>query len=128
MENTMDMDDLTPAGSGSLRFPVPGPSGRTVATFTPTRSVHPDEIWQPFTRLASMTTDGTQGNPFGSYRPGRFIVHEPVDRAERMAMHTAQSITGNSGDGDDGGGQTGLQFNHAETASAIRGALRPGGF
>jgi hypothetical protein len=43
----MDIQDLVPAGGGSLRGrPVPAPR-QTVATFTPTRTLHPDEIWSP---------------------------------------------------------------------------------
>jgi hypothetical protein len=43
----VDMDDLTPAGAGSLRDRTHRVGRQTVATFTPPRTVHPDEIWNP---------------------------------------------------------------------------------
>jgi hypothetical protein len=43
-ETSMDMDDLTPAGSGSLRSALRPGSVEPVAAFTPTRTRHPDEI------------------------------------------------------------------------------------
>jgi hypothetical protein len=41
------MDEFTPAGSGSLRDGTRRVSRQTVATFTPTRTLHPDQIWNP---------------------------------------------------------------------------------
>jgi hypothetical protein len=46
----MDMDDLTPAGSGSLRDAVRPASRQTVATFTPTRTLHPGRNLEPARR------------------------------------------------------------------------------
>lgn len=46
----MNLDDMTPAGGGSLRDPgaPAAPAIRqTVATFTRTASPHPDTIWSP---------------------------------------------------------------------------------
>jgi hypothetical protein len=43
----MNLDDLTPAGGGSLRALAAPAVHEPVATFTPTRAVHPDEIWSP---------------------------------------------------------------------------------
>jgi hypothetical protein len=42
----MDLDSLAPAGGGSLRGPVTS-AAEPVATFTPTRAAHPDELWSP---------------------------------------------------------------------------------
>ncbi len=42
----MDLDDLTPAGGGSLRGRVLH-AGQQVATFTPTGAPPPDDIWHP---------------------------------------------------------------------------------
>jgi hypothetical protein len=85
------------------RRPVTGPHGRTVATFTPTVTPDPADLWEPFTRVTGMTSDGSQGAPYGSYRPGSSIEHEPVDRAERMAQATAQTAARNAAkDQDDG--------------------------
>ena len=120
----MDLDDLTPMGGGSLRMPVTGPHRQTVASFTLTRNVDPAEAWQPFTRMNDVTRGGQQGNPYGSF--GHGLEHEPVDRAERMAMHTAQTATKDKDeDGQDGEWKP-VVFDHAEAATAIRAALRPG--
>ena len=86
------LDDLTTAGGGSLRGPVTPPAREQVATFTAPRALSLDAIWhgRPPTRLTDATRGGSQGDPFGSYRPGRSIEHEPVDKVERDAQHTAQ--------------------------------------
>jgi hypothetical protein len=113
----MDLRDPTPAGS-ELRLPVPGPGGRAVAQFTPTRHVNPAEVWEPFSRPTSQSSDGSQGNPLGSFRPGRDLEHEPVDQTERMAQRTAQTAAKD---------QDGPQLPaHAQVASGIRAALRRG--
>ena len=46
----MDMDEFTPAGSGSLRDGTHRVGRQTVATFTEARTVHPDQIWNPIGR------------------------------------------------------------------------------
>lgn len=86
----MDLDTLVPAGGGSLSRPVLGPHRVPVATFTPAQTPHPDELWQPFTRVTGMTADGQQGDPLGGYRPGHGIGHEPLDQDEKQSQHTAQ--------------------------------------
>lgn len=43
----MNLDELTPAGGGSLRAPAAPAVHEPVATFTLTRAMHPDEIWSP---------------------------------------------------------------------------------
>lgn len=104
----MDLEDLTPDG-GSLSRPVTGSHGQVVAQFTPARIPHPDELWRPFTRMNGMTADGQQGEPFGSYRPGQGLEHEPVDRAERDSEKTAQNA-----------------YHFTQAAGQIRAALRGG--
>jgi hypothetical protein len=103
----MDLDDLTPAGEGSLRRPVLGPHRVPVAQFTHTQTTDPAELWQPFTRTTDATRGGIQGAPLGG--PGHGIEHKPLDQAEKQSQHLAQNV-----------------FNHAETASTIRSAPRPG--
>jgi hypothetical protein len=104
----IDDPDLTPAGA-SLSRPVLGPHREPVATFTPTRAVHPDELWEPLTRTTGMTRDGQQGDPFGGYQPGHALEHEPLDSAEKAGQHTTQNV-----------------FDHVQAAGNIRSALRPG--
>jgi hypothetical protein len=43
----MDLNDLTPAGAGSLRAPAAPAIREPVGTFSETRVQHPDEIWNP---------------------------------------------------------------------------------
>lgn len=43
----MNLDDVTPAGGGSLRGPAAPAVSEPVATFTRMQAVHPDEIWSP---------------------------------------------------------------------------------
>lgn len=86
----LDDSDLLPVGGGSLRIPVLGPQRQQVATFTATRSVHPDELWAPYMRTTEMTRGGSQGDPLGSYRPGSSIEHEPLTENERASKHVAQ--------------------------------------
>jgi hypothetical protein len=104
----MNIDDFTPTNGGSLSRPVLGPHREPVATFTPTRAVHPDELWEPLSRTNDMTRDAPQGAPLG-YRPGRSLEHEPLDSAEKAGQHTAQTA-----------------FDHVQAAGDIRSALRPG--
>ena len=104
----IDDPDLTPAG-GTLSRPVLGPHRVPVATFTPAQTPHPDAIWEPLTRTTGMTADGQQGDPFGGYRPGHGLEHEPLDSAEKARQRTVQSA-----------------YSFAETADQIRSALRPG--
>jgi len=95
----MDLDDLTPMGGGSLRMPVTGPHRQTVAQFTLTRHVDPAEAWRPLTRMNDVTRGGQQANPYGSF--GHGLEHEPVDRAERLSMHTAKSAVTYADDEDE---------------------------
>lgn len=64
-----------------------------------------------------MTAGGRQGEPLGGYRPGRSIEHEPVNRAERYAQHTAKAAVENAG--KDG------EAPHMTTGVQVRGAVRP---
>jgi hypothetical protein len=96
----MDLDEMTPAGGGSLRGPAAPPAREPVATFTRPPDLSLDEIWHGG-RTTDATRGGTQGIPFG-YRPGHSLGHEPIARAERGA------------------------FDVADTAGSIRTALRPG--
>lgn len=98
--DTVNLDDLTPAGSGSLAGPAAPPSREPVATFTQTRITHPDEIWSP---------RGSEITPPGRPLPGHGFEFEPVSRAERAAQHTAQDV------GD-----------YQAAAASVRVALRPG--
>jgi hypothetical protein len=43
----MNLDDMTPAGGGSLRGQAEPAVSSPVGTFTPTQAVHPDTIWSP---------------------------------------------------------------------------------
>ncbi|HET9081110.1 MAG TPA: hypothetical protein VFO01_11440 [Trebonia sp.] len=99
----MDMQDLTPAGSGSLRAPVTGPHGQTVAQFTIPPDHRPDELWEHGTRTTDATRGGSQGEPLGRYQPGHGLEHEPEDKPERES------------------------FDMVKTAGMVRAALRPGG-
>jgi hypothetical protein len=103
----IDDPDLTPTG-GTLSRPVLGPHRRVVATFTPTQTPDPADLWEPFSRTTDQARDGQQGDPLGGYRPGHGIEHEPVDDAERASQHTVQ------------------RFDHVQAANQIRSALRGG--
>ena len=73
-----------------------------------------------------MTANGVQGAPYGSFRPGGSLEHEPVDRAEAIAMHTAQSAVAHTAqDDDEGDGRKPVVFDHAQVGRDIRAALRP---
>jgi hypothetical protein len=61
----MDLDDLTPAGGGSLRGPV--------ATFTPTGAQHPDTIWNP--RGGELSGGSPQRSGSGASFPVAEIAH-----------------------------------------------------
>lgn len=103
----MNISELTPSGGGDLSRPVLGPRRQIVATFTPTQTTDPAELWQPFTRTTDQARDGRQGDPFG--QPGHGLEHEPTDTAEKASQHL-------------------VQFDHAQTATTIRAALRPVSF
>jgi hypothetical protein len=106
----MNDNDLIPEGATDLPRPVII-AGRTVATFTPTRHTDPAEAWTPFTRPTSMSSDGTQGDPYGSLlsalRPGQSIEHEPTDNAEKASQRAAQAAS------------------HMTAGQQVRAALRP---
>jgi hypothetical protein len=102
--------DLTPSGA-SLPLPV-AVNGQTVGTFTTPAYKHPDDLWQPFTRPTSQSSDGSQGSPLGSagsaLRPGHGIEHEPTNDAEKASQRTAQ------------------QAAHIAAGQQVRSALRGG--
>ena len=56
-----------------------------------------------------MTAGGQQDDPFGGYRPGHSIEHEPLDQDEQASQHTTRNV-----------------FDQVQTAGQIRAALRPG--
>jgi hypothetical protein len=89
----MDMQDITPAGTGSLSGPAAPPSREPVATFTAPPALSLDAIWhgRPTARMTDATRGGSQGDPFGGYQPGHGLEHEPTDDAERDAQHTVQN-------------------------------------
>lgn len=93
----MDMDDLTPAGSGSLRRALRPGTPEPVATFTPTRTVHPDEHWQHAQIRAALRSGYREDGP---PRPGS---REDQGKAGHVAITP-----------------------HEEVARTIRSALRPG--
>ena len=99
----MDIDELVPAGGGSLRERRVFHAGQQVATFTTPPDHRPNELWKHGTRTTDATRDGSQGEPLGSYRPGHGLEHEPEDKPEREAFDTVK------------------------TAGMVRAALRPGG-
>lgn len=103
----MDINDFTPANSGSLSAPAAPRPIQSVATFSPPRQLQLDEIWHG-QRATALTSDGSQGDPYGSARPGHGLEHEPVDTAERESQDTAQG------------------FDLHGAAGSIRAALRPG--
>lgn len=81
--DTVNLDDLTPAGSGSLADPTAPPSREPVATFTPTAYAQPDAIWSPRAHEIA---------PPGRPLPGHGFEHEPLGGAERTAQHTAGDV------------------------------------
>jgi hypothetical protein len=88
-EISTDMDDLTPAGSGSLRGALRPGTREPVATFTATRTVHPDEIWNP--RGGEITgprpwRSGSQADHREPKRAGRMRQHEEVGQTVRTAL------------------------------------------
>jgi hypothetical protein len=107
MQVNIDDADVIPVGGGSLRQPAEPPVRQTVATFTPTRTQHPDELWTPMTRVTTATRGGFQGQPFGAYRVGHGLEDEPVTRNGRDSQHTVQAA-------------------HVVAASQVRAALRGG--
>ena len=96
---------VNPRGGGDLSRPVLGPRRQIVATFTPTQTTDPADLWQPFTRTTDATRDGRQGDPF---QPGHGIEHEPLDQDEKDSEHTVQ-----------------IAAPHAVAGSMVRAALRP---
>jgi hypothetical protein len=78
----MDMDDFTPADSGSLRGAVRPATREPVATFTPTRTTHPDEIWNP--RGGKIT--GRR-----PWRPGSQADHREPEHAPRP-VHPGEDV------------------------------------
>jgi hypothetical protein len=98
----MNLDDLTPAGGGSLRGAIAPPAREPVATFTPTSITHPDLIWSP------------RG---GELAPPQRPLSQPI------VYETAPSDRETMG----GGGDTptrDLDFN--APARMVRAAVRPG--
>lgn len=70
----MDLDDFTPAGAGSLRSRPVSHAGQKVATFTPPRTLHPDEIWNP------RSTEIYGHRP---WRPGSEAEHRQAEHADQ---------------------------------------------
>jgi hypothetical protein len=122
----MNIDELTPAGASLRTVLNPAASAEPVATFTATPTPDPAELWAPFTKPTSMTSDGTQGNPLGSFRPGHGLEHESANASERMAQHVAQTVARDQVEDGQGDDAKPYRFSHAETARAVRSALRPG--
>lgn len=83
----MNLEDLTPAGGGSLRALVASPACEPVATFTRPVVQHPDETWNP--RGSEIAPPQRPLTP----APAHGFEHEPVNRAERAAQHTAQNAS-----------------------------------
>jgi hypothetical protein len=76
------MDEVTPAGSGSLRDAVRPASREPVATFTPTRTVHPDQIWSPRSR---------EIHGHRPWRPGSQADHREPEHAGRP-VHPGEDV------------------------------------
>jgi hypothetical protein len=101
------VDDFASAGAGSLR-------GRhatrePVATFTETRTLHPDEIWHPL------------GGGLDSRAPS--LTSSVDDQGETRQRETRQR---DAEPGRRPGDDTSEEFDLLGTASTIRSALRPG--
>ena len=95
----MDMNHFVPAGGGLLRRSVLH-NGQTIASFTETRTVHPDTIWHPLG---------------GEFEQGHGMPH--------MAASFGQ---GDATQQEEKPGQTGDTFDLKATGRQIRSALRPG--
>lgn len=99
----MNLDDLTPSGGGSLRATAAPAVAEPVATFTPTRVIHPDEIWSPRgSELARLA------RPFGSAPD--YYAHAESERPV-PALHM---------------GERPIIGNLVDTNRAVRAMLRPG--
>jgi len=99
----MDLDTFVPVGGGTLRD-AHQTASEPVATFTPTRTVHPDSIWNPL------------GGQFDQSR-GTSLVPSPGDQGDAGTQQ------------DDAGPDrpdTGDGYSHVATARMVRSALRPG--
>jgi hypothetical protein len=70
----MDLDDLTPTRGGSLRGALRPATREPVATLTPTRTLHPDQIWSPRSR---------EIHGHRPWRPGSQADHREPKHAER---------------------------------------------
>lgn len=75
----MNLNDLTPSGGGSLHGPVTR-AAEPVATFTLTRAMHPDEIWNP---------RGSETAPPG--RPLRHTRYAEESERSRPAGHMGET-------------------------------------
>jgi hypothetical protein len=101
--DVVNLDDLTPSGGGSLRATAAPAVAEPVATFTPTRVIHSDEIWSPRgAELASLE------RPFGSAPD--YYAHAESERPV-PASHM---------------GETPVMGNLVDTSRTVRAALRPG--
>ncbi len=84
----MDMDEFTPAGSGSLRCGTHRVGRQTVATFTETRTLHPDEIWGPRSREIYGHRPWRPGSQADHREPthAKQAPHEDASRTVRAAL------------------------------------------
>jgi hypothetical protein len=87
----MDLDDLAPARGGSLRDGTHRVGRQTVGTFTETRTVHPDQIWNP--RGGELTgsrpwRSDSEADHRGPERTRRVSHHEQAARTVRAALRS----------------------------------------
>jgi hypothetical protein len=95
---------MTPSGGGSLRGPAAPAVGEPVATFTPTRVIHPDEIWSP--RSGELSPPQRPLTPAPDYYAGAEC-ERPVPAAHMGETPTVGNLV-------------------RDTSRAVRAALRPG--
>jgi hypothetical protein len=100
----MNLDDVTPAGGGSLRGPAAPAVSEPVATFTLTRAVHPDEIWSPCS--GELSPPQRPLTPAPDYCAGAES-ERPVPAAHMGETPTVGNLV-------------------RDTSRAVRAALRPG--
>jgi hypothetical protein len=101
--DVVNLDDLTPAGGGALRATAAPAVAEPVATFTPTRVIHPDEICSP--RSGELSPPQRPLTPAPDY-----YAHAESERPV-PASHM---------------GETPIMGNLVDTSRAVRAMLRPG--
>jgi len=102
----MDLDDMTPAGGGSLRGASRLTLSEPVATFTPTITLHPDEIWHP------------RGGELSAGRPWRADSNLSGSQFGGAAAESARPAMASAGGLDD--------MPADNVGRTVRAALRPG--